>query len=110
MNNVRNLLSVSDIGIFFNHAFKMKLGNDSRCVPFLFFVMSFGCCYVGGNVFEEVQSCPVNAEEWENRGQKKNCQEPIPYYICAAIENRPGRFGEICTQAGLSEPGTINQI
>lgn len=88
----------------------MKLGNDSRCVPFLFFVMSFGCCYVGGNVFEEVQSCPVNAEEWENRGQKKNCQEPIPNYICAAIENRPGRFGEICTQAGLSEPGTINQI
>lgn len=66
MNNVRNLLLVQDIGIFFNYVFKMKLGNDSCCVLFLFFVMFFGCCYVGGNVFEEVQLCLVNVEEWEN--------------------------------------------
>ncbi|XP_052712646.1 uncharacterized protein LOC128186792 [Crassostrea angulata] len=67
--------------------------------------MSLECCYVGGNLFEEVKSCPINAEEWKNRAQKKKCQEPIPDFICAAIENRPGMFGEICTVAGLSEPG-----
>lgn len=88
----------------------MKLGNGSPCVPFLVLIMSLGCWYVGGNLFEEVQSCPVNAEEWENRAQKKNCQEPIPDFICATIENLPGRFGEICTVAGLSEPGTIKHI
>lgn len=88
----------------------MKLYNDSICVPFLLFVMSLECCYVGGNLFEEVKSCPINAEEWKNRAQKKKCQDPIPDFICAAIGNRPGMFGEICTVAGLSEPGTIKLI
>lgn len=71
------------------------------------------CPNVCGNLFKEVSSCPSNEEEWRDRAQKKECKEPIPDFMCAAIENQPGRFGEICTVVGLTGKGTLtsgNQV
>lgn len=63
------------------------------------------CPYVWGNLFKEVSSCPLSEEEWKHRSEKKQCKEPIPDFMCAAIENQRGRFGEICTNAGLTGKG-----
>ncbi|XP_062581664.1 uncharacterized protein LOC134243425 isoform X2 [Saccostrea cucullata] len=54
--------------------------------------------------FQEVSDCPRNADTWKIESDKKNCQEYTPDYLCAAIENNVGKFGEICTKYGLS-PG-----
>lgn len=63
------------------------------------------CPYVCGNLFKEVSSCPSSEEEWRHRSEKKQCKEPIPDFMCAAVENQQGRFGEICTVAGLTGKG-----
>lgn len=63
------------------------------------------CPYVCGNLFKEVSICPSSEEEWRHRSEKKQCKEPIPDFMCAAIENEPGRFGEICTVVGLTSKG-----
>ncbi|XP_052713799.1 uncharacterized protein LOC128187391 [Crassostrea angulata] len=63
------------------------------------------CPYVCGNLFKEVSSCPSSEEEWRHRSEKKQCKEPIPDFMCAAVENQPGRFGEICTVVGLTGKG-----
>lgn len=63
------------------------------------------CRYVCGNLFKEVSSCPSSEEEWRHRSEKKQCKEPIPDFMCAAIENQQGRFGEICTVVGLTGKG-----
>nr|XP_022342853.1 uncharacterized protein LOC111136344 isoform X2 [Crassostrea virginica] len=69
----------------------------------LFFtLLEFGAC---DNRFKSVKFCPANAQEWENRAKNKSCQEPTPDYMCAAIENHPEMFGEICTIVGLSSTG-----
>lgn len=65
--------------------------------------------YVCGNLFEEVSSCPSDEVKWRERAQKKECKEPIPDFMCAAIENQPGRFGEICTVVGLTGKGKNNE-
>lgn len=52
--------------------------------------------------FVEVSDCPKTAHEWDMRSKKKNClvDSPRPVYLCAAIENKLGRYGEICTYKG----------
>eukprot|EP00105_Crassostrea_gigas_P011173 XP_011426729.1 PREDICTED: uncharacterized protein LOC105327802 isoform X1 [Crassostrea gigas] len=81
----------------------MEVDIVVSCV--LIFSFTFLCPYVRGNLFKEVSSCPSDGVEWRERAQKKQCREPIPDFMCAAIENQPGRFGEICTIAGLSTAG-----
>lgn len=94
-----DLLSVSYFG--FSIAFKMEVDIVASCVVILSF--TFLCPYVRGNLFKEVSSCPSDGVEWRERAQKKQCKEPIPDFMCAAIENQPGRFGEICTVVGLTK-------
>lgn len=85
-------------------SFKMEDYCSVSCLPILLmFLLLYS--YVHGNLFEEVSSCPSNKEEWMDRAQKKGCQEPIPDYMCAAIENQTERFGEICTVVGLTSKG-----
>lgn len=96
-----DLLSVSYIG--FSIAFKMEVDIVASCVVILSF--TFLCQYVHGNLFKEVSSCPSDGVEWGERAQRKQCKEPIPDFMCAAIENQPGRFGEICTIVSLSMAG-----
>lgn len=99
-----NLLSVSDFGFSIEcHAFKMEVDIVASCVLILSFTCL--CPYVRGNLFKEVSSCPSNEEEWRDRAQKKQCKDPISDFMCAAIENQPGRFGEICTVVSLSSRG-----
>lgn len=52
-----------------------------------------------------VSLCPPGAREWQIEADRKKCQQPTPDYLCAAIENWPGHFGEICTKFGLSPSG-----
>lgn len=52
-----------------------------------------------------VSVCPSGAREWQIKADRKKCQQPTPDYLCAAIENWPGHFGEICTKFGLSPSG-----
>lgn len=86
-------------------SFKMEDYCSVSCLPIRLTMFLLLYSYVHGNLFEEVSSCPSNEEEWMDRAQKKRCQEPIPDYMCAAIENQPGRFGEICTVVGLTSEG-----
>nr|XP_034299294.1 uncharacterized protein LOC105329942 isoform X2 [Crassostrea gigas] len=65
------------------------------------------CPYVWGNLFKEVSSCPSSKEEWRHRSEKKQCKEPIPDFMCAAIENQQRRFGEICTVVGLTSKDPV---
>lgn len=74
-------------------------------MPIRLITVLLSCPYVNGNLFKEVSSCPLNKEEWKDRAQKKECKKPIPDFMCAAIENQPGRFGEICTFVGLTSKG-----
>ncbi|XP_061197593.1 uncharacterized protein LOC133205741 [Saccostrea echinata] len=53
-----------------------------------------------------VSACPRGSSEWQAEATRKKCQEPTPDYLCAAIENSPGQYGEICTKYGLSPSGT----
>lgn len=48
-------------------------------------------------IFVNVTNCPKDANEWELRSKMKNCYGDTPDYLCAAIENKLGRYGEICT-------------
>ncbi|XP_052714945.1 uncharacterized protein LOC128188130 [Crassostrea angulata] len=86
-------------------SFKMEDYCSVSCIPIRITMFLLLYSYVHGNLFEEVSSCPSNEEEWMDRAQKKRCQEPIPDYMCAAIENQPGRLGEICTVVGLTSKG-----
>lgn len=99
-----DLLSVSYLG--FSIAFKMEVDIVVSCV--LIFSFTFLCPYVCGNRFEEVSSCPSDGVEWKDRAQKKQCKEPIADFMCGPIENQTGRFGEICTVAGLISKGKIS--
>lgn len=76
--------------------------SDSSVRLIISFIL---CRYVCGNLFIEVSSCPSSSDEWIHRSEKKQCKEPIPDFMCAAIENQPGRFGEICTIVGLTGKG-----
>uniref|UniRef100_K1PVP5 Uncharacterized protein n=1 Tax=Magallana gigas TaxID=29159 RepID=K1PVP5_MAGGI len=55
-----------------------------------------------GQNFVSVTDCPQDANGWELRSKKKNCYGDTPDYLCAAIENKEGEFGEICTKYGLT--------
>ena len=68
----------------------------------LFTLLEFGAC---DNQFENVTFCPKNEKEWKNRAQMKSCKGLTPDFMCAAIENRPGRYGEICTTNALTSTG-----
>lgn len=52
--------------------------------------------------FETVSDCPRNASSWKIKSDKKDCKADTPNYLCAAIENQVGKYGEICTQYGLT--------
>ncbi|XP_048768414.2 uncharacterized protein LOC125674988 isoform X3 [Ostrea edulis] len=72
--------------------------------PFLLLLLMLHC--VGSNNhFERVMLCPKSGEEWQNRAQEKKCQNQTPDFMCAAIEDQPGKFGEICTIVGMSNAG-----
>ncbi|XP_052713968.1 uncharacterized protein LOC128187593 [Crassostrea angulata] len=47
--------------------------------------------------FVEVSDCPKTAVEWDMRSKEKNCLVDSLVYLCSAIENKLGRYGEICT-------------
>nr|XP_034339439.1 uncharacterized protein LOC117693161 [Crassostrea gigas] len=47
--------------------------------------------------FVKVSDCPKTAYEWDMRSKKKNCLGDSIVYLCAAIENKLGLYGEICT-------------
>lgn len=55
-----------------------------------------------GQNFVSVTNCPKDANAWELRSNLKNCYGDTPDYLCAAIENKAGEFGEICTKYGLT--------
>lgn len=86
-------------------SFKMEHYCSASCLLIRLTMVLLLYSYVHGNLFEEVSSCPSNEEEWIDRAKKKGCQELIPDYMCASIENEPGRFGEICTVVGLTSKG-----
>lgn len=52
--------------------------------------------------FETVSDCPRNASSWKIKSDKKDCKGDTPNYLCAAIENHVGKYGEICTQYRLT--------
>lgn len=52
--------------------------------------------------FEAVSECPSNANSWKIKSDKKDCKGSTPDYLCAAIENHVGKYGEICTKYGLT--------
>jgi hypothetical protein len=52
--------------------------------------------------YKVVSACPRDETSWNAEAARKNCQEPTPDYLCAAMENWVGHFGEICTKYGLS--------
>lgn len=88
-----------------NSVQKME-GYSSDSSVMVRLIISFILCpCVFGNLFKEVSSCPSDEVEWRERAQRKQCKEPIPDFMCAAIENQPGRFGEICTVVGLTGKG-----
>ncbi|XP_062607541.1 uncharacterized protein LOC134269361 [Saccostrea cucullata] len=68
----------------------------------LFILLVLLCFSDAAQTFQEVSVCPRNAETWKSSSDKKNCQGYTPDYLCAAIENNVGKFGEICTKFGLS--------
>lgn len=55
---------------------------------------------LGAQNFVSVTNCPKDSNEWESRSNMKNCDGDTPNYLCAAIENKLGRYGEICTAGG----------
>ncbi|XP_048778500.2 uncharacterized protein LOC125682122 isoform X2 [Ostrea edulis] len=56
--------------------------------------------------YKYVSTCPSTSSEWQQEATRKNCREPTPDYLCAAEQNSPGRYGEICTKYGLFPAGT----
>lgn len=52
--------------------------------------------------FLPVSVCPRDKNTWKFESDRKNCQGDTPDYLCAAIENQVGNFGEICTKFGLT--------
>lgn len=46
----------------------------------------------------QVSECPKDGFAWKIESDKKNCQGYKSDYLCAAIENKVGTFGEICTK------------
>ncbi|XP_062594145.1 uncharacterized protein LOC134255638 [Saccostrea cucullata] len=64
------------------------------------------CFLEAAQDFQEVSDCPKNADAWRIASDKKNCQGDTTDYLCAAIENSVGRFGEICTRYGLQSANT----
>lgn len=51
-----------------------------------------------GQNFVSVTNCPKDANGWELRSNLKKCYGDTPNYLCAAIENMLGQYGEICTK------------
>lgn len=47
--------------------------------------------------FVNVNDCPKDANGWELRSNLKKSYDDTPNYLCAAIENILGRYGEIWT-------------
>ncbi|XP_065934553.1 uncharacterized protein [Magallana gigas] len=52
--------------------------------------------------FLTVSVCPRDQNSWTLESDRKKCQGDTPDYLCAAIENQVGNFGEICTKFGLT--------
>lgn len=52
--------------------------------------------------FLTVSVCPRDQDTWKLESGRKKCQGDTPDYLCAAIENQVGNFGEICTKFGLT--------
>nr|XP_034339427.1 uncharacterized protein LOC105327203 isoform X2 [Crassostrea gigas] len=52
--------------------------------------------------FLRVSVCPRDQGSWKLESDRKNCRDDTPDYLCAAIENQVGNFGEICTKFGLT--------
>ncbi|XP_061190186.1 uncharacterized protein LOC133198048 [Saccostrea echinata] len=74
-------------------------------VVILFILLVLLCFSHAAQNFQEVSVCPRNADTWKLESDKKNCKGDTPDYLCAAIENNVGKYGEICTKYGLSPAG-----
>lgn len=67
------------------------------------FILMLTCTFTwAGQNFVSVADCPKDANGWELRSKEKSCYGDTPDYLCAAIENKEGEFGEICTKYGLT--------
>lgn len=64
--------------------------------------MSMLCSARAAQNFQSVSACPRDAVNWKAESDKKNCQGDTPDYLCAAIENQPNKYGQICTKYGLT--------
>ncbi|XP_056016113.1 uncharacterized protein LOC125682114 isoform X2 [Ostrea edulis] len=60
------------------------------------------CSAEAAQQYKVVSACPRDETSWRFESNRKKCQEPTPDYLCAAMENWVGHFGEICTKYGLS--------
>ncbi|XP_056015987.1 uncharacterized protein LOC125682148 isoform X2 [Ostrea edulis] len=60
------------------------------------------CSAEAAQQYQVVSACPRDENSWKIESNRKNCQDPTPDYVCAAMENWVGHFGEICTKYGLS--------
>ncbi|XP_062595995.1 uncharacterized protein LOC134257386 [Saccostrea cucullata] len=81
------------------------------CTKYMFWGILCLCHFlcticVNAQRFVSVNFCPQNQTEWTRRARAKNCQNPIPDYLCATVQDNPGKYGEICTVVGLANPGT----
>lgn len=64
--------------------------------------MSMLCTAWAAQNFQSVSVCPRDDVNWQAESLKKNCQGDTPDYLCAAIENQPNKYGQICTKYGLT--------
>lgn len=81
--------------------------TDTSTILFLFII---GPLIRAAQEYIPVSVCPSKAREWKDEATRKNCPKPTPDYLCAAIENWPGHFGEICTQLAMSHQGIYKTL
>ncbi|XP_056016036.1 uncharacterized protein LOC125682182 isoform X3 [Ostrea edulis] len=74
----------------------------SLCLLSVLCIIVLFCSADAAQQYQVVSACPWNENSWKMESNRKNCQEPTPDYLCAAMENWIGHFGEICTKYGLS--------
>lgn len=74
---------------------------------YLIFIMMLSYALAAQN-FVPVSVCPRDKYTWDLESVKKKCQGDTPNYLCAAIENQVGKYGEICTKFGLSPASKYN--
>nr|XP_034339418.1 uncharacterized protein LOC117693156 isoform X4 [Crassostrea gigas] len=83
---------------------KKKVRDSFEMATFRFVLISILMLSTGwaAQNFLPVSVCPRDKDSWKLESDRKNCRGDTPDYLCAAIENQVGNFGEICTKFGLT--------